>query len=59
MTKRRSYLIELTVNKRIINKLVIDPHYEINHPYITDELIGELVKNLDNKSFIPKDRKKP
>ena len=57
--KRRSYSIRLIVNKRIINEVIIDPHYEVNHSYMTDELIYELVKNLNNQRFIPKDRKKP
>ena len=57
--KRRSYPIRLIVNKLVLNEIIIDPHYEVNHPYMTDELIYELVKNLDNQRFIPKDRKKP
>ena len=59
MPKRRSYPIRLIVNEQIINEIIIDPHYEINHSYMTDELIYKLVQNLDNQRFIPKDRKKP
>lgn len=59
MPKRRSYQIRLIVNEQILNEIIIDPHYEVNHSYMTDELIYELVQNLDNRRFIPKDRKKP
>ena len=57
--KRRSYPTRLVINKQILNEIIIDPHYEINHSYMTDELIYELVQNLDNRSFVPKDRKEP
>lgn len=57
--KRKSYSTKLIVNEQIINEIIIDPHYEISHPYMTDELICELIKNLDNQRFVPKDRKKP
>ena len=57
--KRRSYSIRLIVNKQVINEIIIDPHYEINHSYMTDELIYELVQDLNNRRFVPKDRKKP
>lgn len=50
--KRRSYAIELLINGRLINEIVIDPHYEINHPDITDDLILELVKYLDHREFV-------
>jgi len=59
MPKRRSYPIRLIVNKYILNEIIIDPHYETNHHYMTDELICELVENLNNRRFIPKDRKRP
>ena len=57
--KRKSYPIRLIVNNWVINEVVIDPHYETNHPYMNDGLICELVQNLDNQRFIPKDKKKP
>jgi len=59
MPRRRSYSIRLIVNKQVINEIIIDPHYEVNHSYMTDELIYELVQNLNNRRFVPKDRKKP
>lgn len=58
MSKRKSYPIRLIINKHVLNEIAIDSHYKINHPYVTDELIYELVQNLNNQRFIPKDRKK-
>lgn len=33
---RRSYNVVLTANGRLITEVVIDPHYEENHPDIND-----------------------
>ncbi|MEO5971150.1 MAG: hypothetical protein ABIQ95_14575 [Bdellovibrionia bacterium] len=51
MSERRTYSVQLTINGRLINEVVIDPHYEIKHPDINDNLILELVKTLDGKDF--------
>lgn len=59
MPKRNIYPAKLTVNRREINQIIIDPHYKENHPYMSDELICELVKELDQRRFAPKDRKSP
>ena len=46
--KRREYNISITVNRKRIRKLIIDPHYEEKHAAsITDEIILSLVKDLD------------
>ncbi len=56
MRKRRSYAVNLVVNGRPINEVVIDTHYEIKHPDINDALILELVRGLDGKEFQPEER---
>lgn len=50
---RRSYSVDLSLNGRHIQKVIIDPHYEIKHSAsITDELILELVQiYLDGEEF--------
>lgn len=41
---RRVYKLQGIINKRKLNKLVIDPHYEEEHgDYMTDEMIYVLV----------------
>jgi len=51
---RRDYPIQITVNKRKIDRVVIDDHYEEKHSdSISDELILALVNLLDNGTFIP------
>jgi hypothetical protein len=45
---RREYSIRIQVNGLAINKLIIDPHYELKHSgSVSDEIIIELVKKLD------------
>ena len=56
MNGRRAYVLNLTVNGRQVNEVVIDPHYETKHPDISDALILELVKELDGKEFLPDER---
>lgn len=51
MTERRSYALEVTINGRRIEEVIIDPHYEESHPDISDALILELVKKLDGREF--------
>jgi len=56
--KRRIYPIKLVVNNRKLEEIAIDPHYEEKHPYMNDEKIFEVVKFLNNKKFIPTNRKR-
>ena len=56
MNGRRAYVLNLTVNGRQVNEVVIDLHYETKHPDISDALILELVKELDGKEFLPDER---
>ena len=45
---RREYDISITLNGIKINKVIIDPHYEVKHAEsVNDEIILELVKQLD------------
>ncbi len=55
MTRRRSYRMQLLVNGRLIEEVVVDPHYETKHPDISDELILKLVTRLDGKEFQPEE----
>ena len=41
------------VNGCSIEEVVIDPHYEVKHPDIDDDLILKLVRQLDGKEFEP------
>lgn len=51
---RREYSISLTVNGRQINKVIIDPHYELKHSSsINDDVILDLVKLLAGGNFEP------
>jgi len=54
---RRIYPIKLVVNNRQLDQLIIDPHYEEKHLYMSDEKIYEMVQVLNNRKFIPQDRK--
>jgi len=56
MRTRRSYALNLVVNGRPINEVVIDTHYAIKHPDITDDLILVLVRGLDGKEFQSEER---
>jgi len=47
----------LLVNERVINQIIISSHYEISHPYLTDEIILEMVQQLDGKIFQVEDTK--
>ena len=53
---RREYQINITVNKRSIEKVIIDPHFEEKHlESINDEIILELVQQLDGSVNRPDD----
>ena len=53
---RRTYNMVLMVNGRLINEIVIDPHYEKKHSDIDDTLILELVRKLDGREFAASER---
>lgn len=56
MPERRSYALNLIINGRHINEVVVDAHYEGKHPDISDAIILELVKGLAGKEFQPDER---
>ena len=56
MMRRRRYQMHLVVNGRLIEEVVIDPHYEVKHPDIDDGLILELMRRLDGKEFQSEER---
>jgi hypothetical protein len=58
MIERRDYKIFITVNSKTINRVIIDPHFEIKHgESVDDEIILSLVLMLDGKSFEPEAEK--
>ena len=56
MSDRRSYPIQIVINGREVNEVVIDPHYAEKHPDISDSLILKLVATLDAGEFQPEER---
>lgn len=57
---RREYKINITVNEILIERVIIDPHYQEKHAEsINDKIILELVKTLDGKIFEADDEKFP
>jgi hypothetical protein len=51
MSERLEYKLQLTVNKQAVRRVIIDQHYKVKHPDVTDEIILELVKELDGGNF--------
>lgn len=50
--QRPEYLLRLTINGRLLNRVVIDQHYRERHAEsIDDALILRLVKELDGRTF--------
>ena len=53
---RREYSVNVVVNGLVINKVIIDPHFEEKHAKtINDEIILELVKTLNKVEVEPDD----
>jgi hypothetical protein len=48
---RPEYRLKLTINGRRLNRVIIDQHYRLKHPEMTDELILELVTGLNGEEF--------
>jgi hypothetical protein len=53
---RRVYPLQLSINGRRLERVVIDPHFEKKHSSsVTDEIVLALVRRLDGKTFLPVD----
>jgi len=51
MSERIEYSLRLTVNDRVITRVIIDQHYRLKHAEsVNDELILNLVKTLDGST---------
>lgn len=53
--ERPEYLVSLTFNNKHISRVVIDQHYKVAHPELSDELIINLVKTLDELRLDPEE----
>jgi hypothetical protein len=49
--ERPEYSLQITVNSRQLNRVVIDQHYKENHSELNDQIILELVKELNGKTY--------
>lgn len=57
MSQRNEYSINLIINGLFLTRVVVDQHYQINHPDMNDKLILNLVKELDNGNFAIREQK--
>jgi hypothetical protein len=52
--ERPEYPLKITINGRILSRVVIDQHYRQKHGQsMDDEIILDLLKTLDGKKFPP------
>lgn len=51
VAKRNEYLLHIEISQRKISKVIVDQHYKKKHSDVTDEVILELVRSLDNEVF--------
>lgn len=51
MQGRTEHNLKITINRKKLTRVIIDQHYTENHPEINDELIIELVKKIDKRTF--------
>lgn len=51
MSDRKEYPLELSINGRTLTRVIIDQHYKVNHPDITDQIILDLVLSLSGEIF--------
>jgi hypothetical protein len=51
---RREYATDIVINEIRITRIIIDPHFEVNHKSsINDEIIIQLVESLDGGEYEP------
>jgi hypothetical protein len=48
--------MDMQINHRKIDRVIIDQHYKEKHPDITDEVILELVKSINEEDFAINER---
>ena len=54
MSRREHSISPIKVNRILISKVIIDPHFEVKHDdHMSDELILELVKKLNGRIEVP------
>ncbi len=58
MNRRELKIKAITINGRLISKVIVDPHIE-KHKDITDDVLLDLVRELDGTEQRPDDIKDP
>mgnify|MGYP007080382053 CR=1 FL=1 len=48
---RPEYSLQLTINSKLVRRVIIDQHFRMKHSEMTDELVLDLVKQLDGQEF--------
>ncbi len=51
--ERNEYQKSLIINKKSISTVIIDQHYKISHPEISDELILNLIQTINGARLEP------
>lgn len=51
MSDRKEYSLQLTINHHQIQRVIIDQHYKIKHPDVTDEIILALIRTIDGEDY--------
>lgn len=49
--KRARYTISLKIENKVIDEVIIDQHYKIKHPELSDWIILELLRSLNFREF--------
>ena len=58
MTRRSFDISQITINGRIIRRVIVDTHVR-KHKDVTDEVILDLIRQLDHTEQVPDDVKGP
>ncbi len=51
MDARNSYNLTLSINGRVLRRIIIDQHYALKHKDINDALILQLLRTLNHETF--------
>lgn len=57
MSDRKEYSLQLTINLHQIKRVIIDQHYKIKHPDVTDEIILDLIRTIDGQDYSIEDER--